>query len=574
MKHLPLTAILSLLILYAGGVTDHDLWTPDEPRVAAVGKSASLGAWVAPTLNGRPFLEQPPLHAWCVGLFYHLFGAVPEYGPRLLSSLFGIGGLVFTGLLAWRLVGPGRGASAALCTVVCLGVALEYCVTAHRLVVDGALTFFTTAAAYFLLGAMEASGSFSRWLLTTVGMACASLAFLTKGAIGLAVPALFCVVTMLRSAPHRRLLIPTICLGPVVFAGVAGPWLWLVQEELGHEAFRTLFIDNTAGRIFAASEDRSHVRPLYYYAIYFPLHFLPTALALPGALLTRWRSPDRLTERERLAYDVSLLWLGAGLLMLSLASTKRAVYLVPLFPAAAVACGLWVDGLVRTATTRSRAGGDRYAKVFPYLLAALLLALGAAAPVTTYWLEGVSVSRALLGTACAAGFCLAMLLVPRERLDLALSCWLTGLAATFVVALWTIVPAYDQLKSLGPISREIGRSVPTDEPIYLYDPDETTEALLPLYADRPGTVLRSTAQLEEALLRRGRAFVLAIDKTYRQTQRRLEALLPYRPQILIEDARPHSRAIRLVLVEDEDGPEGPRGRGAKEQRGQGAKGRK
>ena len=150
-------------------------------------------------------------------------------------------------------------------------------------------------------------------------------------------------------------------------------------------------------------------------------------------------------------------------------------------------------------------------------------------------------------------FCLAMLLVPRERLDVALTCWLAGLAITFVVALSTIVPAYDQLKSLGPISREIGRTVPADEPLYLYDPDETTEALLPLYADRPGTVLRSTAQLEQALRRRGRAFVLAIDKTYRPTQRRLEALLPYRPQMLIEDARPHSRAIRLVLVETPGG---------------------
>ncbi len=68
MRHpLALTAILLLLTLYAAGIVDHDLWTPDEPRVAAVGKAAARGAWVAPTLNGTPFLEQPPLHAWCVG---------------------------------------------------------------------------------------------------------------------------------------------------------------------------------------------------------------------------------------------------------------------------------------------------------------------------------------------------------------------------------------------------------------------------------------------------------------------------------------------------------------------------
>ncbi len=545
---LALTTFLSLLTLYLGGVGDHDLWTPDEPRVAAVGKSATLGAWVAPTLNGTPFLEQPPLHAWCVGLFYRVFGATPEHGPRLLSGLFGIGGLVLTGLLTRRLVGPDRGASAALCSVLCLGVTFEYWATAHRLVVDGALAFFTTGATYSFLLAMEARRAVARWLLTTAGVAGASLAFLTKGAVGLAVPALFCAVTMVRSAPHRRILVPAICAGPVVFALVAGPWLWLIHEELGTEAFRTLFVDNTAGRIFDASEDRSHVRPLYYYIIYFPLHSLPTALALPGALLARWRSGDRLSERGRLTYDVSLLWLGAGLLMLSLASTKRAVYLVPLLPAAAVACGLWVDGLMRDAAAGATSARDRFARLFPYLLAALLAALGAAGPVATYWLEGASTTRTLLGTGCAAGFCLAMLLARRDRLDIALSAWLAGLAATFVVALPTIVPAYDRLKSLGPISRQIGRSVPAGETIYLYDPDETTEALLPLYADRPGTVLRSTSELDEALLRDGRAFVVAVDKTYRRTQRRMEALSAYPSRVLIEDLRPGSRAIRLLLV--------------------------
>ena len=75
---------------------------------------------------------------------------------------------------------------------------------------------------------------------------------------------------------------------------------------------------------------------------------------------------------ERFAFDVPLFWLALGLVGLSLAASKRELYLTPLLPAAAAISGLWLETLLEGRAT------SRYARLLPTALAALL-ALGSAA---------------------------------------------------------------------------------------------------------------------------------------------------------------------------------------------------
>jgi 4-amino-4-deoxy-L-arabinose transferase-like glycosyltransferase len=43
----------------------NELWTPDEPRDAAIGRAMwESGDWIIPRLNGAPFLEKPPFYWW------------------------------------------------------------------------------------------------------------------------------------------------------------------------------------------------------------------------------------------------------------------------------------------------------------------------------------------------------------------------------------------------------------------------------------------------------------------------------------------------------------------------------
>src|SRR5262245_64857615 len=64
----------------------NELWTPDEPRDAAIGRAMwESGDWIIPRLNGAPFLEKPPFY-WWVQLM--LFGSFCLYCLSLVWLSF------------------------------------------------------------------------------------------------------------------------------------------------------------------------------------------------------------------------------------------------------------------------------------------------------------------------------------------------------------------------------------------------------------------------------------------------------------------------------------------------------
>lgn len=83
--------ILCLLISLAG-ISNHDLWTPDEPREAALALSMQRsGDYLVPRLAGEPFVEKPPLFYVVASAAIALLG--PQVGHttavRLTSAKIG-----------------------------------------------------------------------------------------------------------------------------------------------------------------------------------------------------------------------------------------------------------------------------------------------------------------------------------------------------------------------------------------------------------------------------------------------------------------------------------------------------
>ncbi len=55
--------LIVVVPLFSIGLSNHGLWSADEPRVAEIGREMALsGNWAVPTLNHKPFLEEPPLY--------------------------------------------------------------------------------------------------------------------------------------------------------------------------------------------------------------------------------------------------------------------------------------------------------------------------------------------------------------------------------------------------------------------------------------------------------------------------------------------------------------------------------
>ena len=75
----------------------NELWTPDEPRDAAIGRAMwESGDWIVPRLNGEPFLEKPPLYWWAQSALFALLGRATPTLARLPSALFGFAALLLT----------------------------------------------------------------------------------------------------------------------------------------------------------------------------------------------------------------------------------------------------------------------------------------------------------------------------------------------------------------------------------------------------------------------------------------------------------------------------------------------
>lgn len=534
----------TLVAFYGIGVFDHSLWTPDEPRVASVARSAAEGAWVAPTLNGVPFLEQPPLFYWLAALFFRLFGVDAPYLARSISTVLCLGGIWWTHCLARDLVGGRHAGRVGALAAITLALSFEYFHTAHRLVVDSALVGFTTASAYGCLRAALTTNLYRLRLWVAAAAFAATLAFLSKGLIGLAVPMLFAAALSATLRQPWKLLRPAAWIGPPIFLAVTGPWLWQLYHTAGADAFRQLLVDNTLARVFPfLAGERAHVRPVYYY-LRMPLHLLPGLFLIVSGFQHRLSRSQPPTPRERFAYDTALLWALAGFLMLTLASTKREVYFIPFFPALAILGGIGANAYLQ--------GRRPVSPRFGVFLVGLLFVAAAAITLAPLFLPATPpVTSSIAG---AMGLVLARVCwVGGRRGDprQALFSWVLGWIVVFVGATGAAVAIMEPAKSLGPVAREIVRQVPEGTPLHAYSPDQTTLAFIPLYTGKPLTVLASKKDVEAALERGETLYVLAVDKTYRTRKRRFEAIEAFGPEVLLQDDRQLSRAFRLYRLTPE-----------------------
>lgn len=346
-SRLALLVVLSAPLLFAG-LSNHTFWFSDEPFVAEVAREMAAGGdWVVPRLNGEPFLEKPPLHYAAVAVSYRVLGVTP-FAARLPSAIAGVLTILATYLLGIRLLEE----RTAFWGALVLATTSLFFATVHYCLVDASLVFLVTA------GFLAASHAFAPdprgWAIPCLHVA-AALAFLCKGLVGPGLLVLGVGVFALVQRDWRFFARPGHVAGTALFAAIVGPWLALLWRAGGKAFYWEAFVVNSVGRFLARSDlvprhdaPGMHVLPFYDYAVKsLPSNFLPwtplLALAMISALGTSWKrlrarsnplapAPGAPTWGER------FLWLSllAGVVALSAASAKRGVYLLPLFPLAAL----------------------------------------------------------------------------------------------------------------------------------------------------------------------------------------------------------------------------------------------
>jgi 4-amino-4-deoxy-L-arabinose transferase-like glycosyltransferase len=472
-------------LIWCVGMLGRGYWTPDEPREADIAWRMSWQAQKAvPLLAGEAFCEKPPLTYWLAAVPIRLFGA-EAWAARLPNLLYAMIAALGVGLLARRSAGRVAGlvGAAAMSTFL-----LSYQV-AIWLATDAPLLASVSIAllgAYLGFYATQTRERLRGYLLMHTAL---GLGFLCKSAVVWMVPALAMVSLAVWEKRWRELLRWELYVGLALQAAMIFTWIWFVYVGPdGPAHLKVFFWNNLIGRftrIDAPNELQyaaAHRNTPGKYLIELPLYLAPWTLLVIAALRRAWR--QRKTSFDdyrpvRFALAASL----PPLVILSMAATARNIYFAPALPGIALLLGWWAREISGRA--------DRW-DIRALRATAALLLLGVLVFIVALGVIGADgwntmSSHAAFIVISAGGLIIAA--------ALALRAW-TAAHDQVQRAQWSLLLAYcallagpasqvyarvDTWQDLGSIARAIERDA-AGKPLILFAPDETTRAMIDMYA--------------------------------------------------------------------------------------------
>jgi 4-amino-4-deoxy-L-arabinose transferase-like glycosyltransferase len=328
-----LIAAVGAFVLFAA-LGRADLFNPDEPREAELAREMwATGDLLVPRLNAEPFLEKPPLFYWLVTAAYHAAGGPSEAAARVVPACAGLLCVLLTYLFGRAMVGERAAAMGALVLLT----SCQFFWTARRCFIDVPLTLaILVACGSFHRGVVLGGRRRYAWLL--LGYLASGAAVLFKGLVGAAIPALALAGFIVLRRDWRGIVRHALIPGAALALVPAALWAGALWRGLGPAAARDFVWVNNVLR-FTGGAQRGHENPVYYYLPTLLLDFAPWSLLLPFALAAAWAAMRR---RGNLSLMYLIVWFALPLALLSLASTKRGIYLLPIYPAAALLIGWWL----------------------------------------------------------------------------------------------------------------------------------------------------------------------------------------------------------------------------------------
>ena len=310
-------AIFCLVLLYFWGNGTLSVTAPVEVNYAQTAKEMlAAGDWLSPQIYGNYWYDKPIFFYWELVAAFSMFG-VTDFAARFFPALFAAAGLVLTYAFARRIYDE----LTAFWSAIILGTGVLYSFLAKLILTDMSLfVFFGGTLAAFFIGYRE-----RRQKYFYIAYACAGLAVLTKGPIGLLLPGLVILVFLLVErdlSALRRLCIPT---GLLVFAAVCAPWYVYMYFAHGADFVNTFLGIHNVLRATVSEHAKWNVW-YFYLGIYF-LGMFPWSFALPLGLYRAWRVRPAMDVRTRFL----LVWAIVVPVFFQLMATKYPTYSFPAF---------------------------------------------------------------------------------------------------------------------------------------------------------------------------------------------------------------------------------------------------
>ncbi|MCF8149536.1 MAG: glycosyltransferase family 39 protein [Burkholderiaceae bacterium] len=331
--------LLALLLIFAlawfGTLDQRRLINPDEGRYSEIPREmVASGDWLTPRLNGLKYFEKPALQYWATASAFTLFGE-HHWTARLWPALTGFLGILVTALATIRLFGL----QAGLIAGAVLAGSVLWNVIGHVNTLDMGVSFFLAAAVFALCLAQRdnADPAESRrwqdgaWVLL-------ALAVLSKGLIGLVLPAATVVAYALWQRDLGFILRIRPLRGLLILLAITAPWfiaVSLANPEFAH----FFFIHEHFQRFLTKAHGR--YQPMWYFLPILLIGMLPwLGSLLPGLVAGMRRKTGLRFQPQRFL----LVWTVLVFVFFSVSSSKLASYILPIFPTLAALIGLHLSG--------------------------------------------------------------------------------------------------------------------------------------------------------------------------------------------------------------------------------------
>ena len=353
--------IFILILLFFGvQITDKPFFTKGEAREAVVVQGMILqNNYILPLRNGEEIPSKPPMFHWSAVLTSKIIG-LTEVAIRIPSVIYATlcAMLIFT-------IAPSM-------TSLILISAMEFSRSATSARVDMCFCFFLTLASLAAFNIINNRKLSSNFLFLSFGLVGS---ILSKGPAGLAFPVAIAGIYSLtiNRCNFKKILFNknfiVLIISAVIALASSGLWYYWAYQ-IGKDDFLAVHLAReNVGRFVNNDTMPGHEKPFYFSPIYLVLGFLPWSLLLPFTFKQIWQQRKDLLREENRLKLFSLIWFLVYFLIVTLAKSKRVVYLLPAFPALAI--------LISQTSFKSEQAGKICKKISQLLggLTAIILAL-------------------------------------------------------------------------------------------------------------------------------------------------------------------------------------------------------
>jgi 4-amino-4-deoxy-L-arabinose transferase-like glycosyltransferase len=295
------------------------------------------GDFFTPWFNGSPRFEKPILLYWLQAPFFAVLGPT-ELAARVPAVLAGLATVVAVFIMVRRQVSTRAGLVAGMA----LATTFRFVVYARQGLTDVPVVCALTLALMTMTCAVKGS---PRGRIALLAWVLVAMAVLLKGPVGLLAPVIWSAWAAVEGG-RQALARTRPAIGIAIAAAVAATWYVPMVLLHGYQFVQVAIRSEIVAR-YLSPDFPGYRRGVFYFWYVWVGDAAPWSIFGLSAAIWAFANRSRLTSGQRSLLQLSGLWFVSTLVIFSGSRYKLPHYILPAYPAVAIAVGVFADAIMR-----------------------------------------------------------------------------------------------------------------------------------------------------------------------------------------------------------------------------------